>query len=652
MAVLPSVTWKNSATPVSVHFDDVYFSSDDGLQESRYVFFEPNQLQQRWQTHARPHFVIAETGFGTGLNFLMTWHAFVAQNHTQRLFFTSFEKFPLTPETLLRAASNWSELMPLAQALTEQYQAHAQGVHRFVFAQGRVVLDLWFGDLNETLPKVPQATQVDAWFLDGFNPSKNPDMWQPTLFAQMARLSHAATTYATFTAAGFVRRALQAQGFQVQKQPGYGLKREMIFGTYAAPAAQPGMPYAPRVAAPKGRIAILGAGIASAQCLLALQERQGFADVFCVEATVAGGASGNPQAAIYPLLMPNMPEISQWFVQAFERMRLRVSQLHRRQKFAYADSGVLMLGYHAAAQKKLQSQCQDALGQSVMTAVDATQASALAGVTLPHGGGFIAKGGWVDAAGFVQACFQQTKAQHQLHPHTEIVALRQEATGLWSLTDANGKTYGGYATVILANGAQVTRFAQTQGLPLTPVRGQLTQVPSQGALHALKTVICADGYLTPQHNRAHCLGASYNRGDLSLQFSRAEQQGNFERLAQSLQGAPWFDAVDQGSEAYRVSLRMNSRDHVPFVGAVPQAEALPAYVQKAEHFTQVLPTHQGLYMLTGLGSRGLSTAALAADVLISEIYGEPLPATSAQLYQLFPARMAIRQARKRLGNGR
>ena len=196
-----AIRWTEAGTPISTQFDDVYFSKDDGLAESRYVFFAQNDVASLWQQHHAPHFTIAETGFGTGLNFLMTWHAWMTQpKHAslQRLYFISFEKYPLSQEVLRQAHACWPELAPYADALQAVYQAKAQGCHRFVFADGQVVLDLWVGDVNTSLPEVPTQNQVHVWYLDGFAPAKNPQMWQPCLFSEMARLSVPGTRFATF----------------------------------------------------------------------------------------------------------------------------------------------------------------------------------------------------------------------------------------------------------------------------------------------------------------------------------------------------------------------------------------------------------------------------------------------------------------------
>ena len=224
-----ALEWRDGQ-PYSTAFDDVYFSSDDGLLETEYVFIQGNALISRWQLLAKGSFSILETGFGTGLNFLCackTWleHA----PATAVLHFTSVEKYPLNPADMHKALQHWPALQPIADVLLVQYETLLNTGTATLFNDS-IRLQVLFGDATECLSKLD--TKADAWFLDGFAPSKNPQMWQPTLFEQMARLSHSETTFATFTSAGIVRRGLAAAGFKVNKQPGFGKKREMINGYF------------------------------------------------------------------------------------------------------------------------------------------------------------------------------------------------------------------------------------------------------------------------------------------------------------------------------------------------------------------------------------------------------------------------------------
>ena len=225
-----SIEWRDGQ-PYSTQFQDVYFSSDDGLAETDYVFLQGNDLSRRFLQLDSNEFTIIETGFGTGLNFLCAaklWLNLAPKN--ARLHFISTEKYPLTLSELATAQSLWPDLKSLSQDFLLAYQNLLNSTGTASLFDDRVRFTLLIGDANITLYDL--TTKADAWFLDGFAPAKNPDMWQATLFSHMARLSATATTFATFTSAGIVRRGLQAVGFKVNKQAGFGKKREMLIGQY------------------------------------------------------------------------------------------------------------------------------------------------------------------------------------------------------------------------------------------------------------------------------------------------------------------------------------------------------------------------------------------------------------------------------------
>ena len=231
LAASATIEW-HDGQPYSSTFEDVYFSSDNGLLETDYVFIKGNELITRWQASTDKQFTIIETGFGTGLNFLCTcknWLENAPENTV--LHFISVEKYPLTAVDMYKALQRWHELKSIADALLAQYETLlSTGLASFFNHQ--IQLHVMFGDATDCLRLL--NSKADAWFLDGFAPAKNPDMWQTALFEQMARLSHSKTSFATFTSAGAVRRGLAAAGFVVNKKAGFGKKREMIFGHFTA----------------------------------------------------------------------------------------------------------------------------------------------------------------------------------------------------------------------------------------------------------------------------------------------------------------------------------------------------------------------------------------------------------------------------------
>ena len=218
-----NISWRSDNTPQSNIFDDIYYLPETGLEESKSVFIDGIGAPDIWQDKKTFH--IGELGFGTGLNFLVTvklWLETTAED--QKLHFTSTEQYPLSKEEIRRAI-HWPELEPYVSAMVEVYPNDS--IELF---DGRISLELLIGDSCKTLSKYQR--KMDAWYLDGFATSKNPDMWSDELFNEISRLSKDGTRLATFTAAGFVRRGLADRGFDMTKRPGFGHKREMLSGIF------------------------------------------------------------------------------------------------------------------------------------------------------------------------------------------------------------------------------------------------------------------------------------------------------------------------------------------------------------------------------------------------------------------------------------
>lgn len=229
----PNIVWNNKKTPVSIHFDDVYFNDDNAIAESNYVFINGNQLLQQFIQHNETTFIIGETGFGSGLNFLIVWHHFLQFRHCypdhilKKLSFFSVEKFPLSLEEMQTIHLNIlqdNELIKLANQLQQFWPAYH---HTFE----QVTLDILFDDINLFAPYLREKNiLINAWFFDGFSPAKNPTMWSEKVFKDLYQITKPKGTFATFTAASQVRKNLINANFNVKKHKGYGKKREMLIG--------------------------------------------------------------------------------------------------------------------------------------------------------------------------------------------------------------------------------------------------------------------------------------------------------------------------------------------------------------------------------------------------------------------------------------
>ncbi|MGX8942042.1 bifunctional tRNA (5-methylaminomethyl-2-thiouridine)(34)-methyltransferase MnmD/FAD-dependent 5-carboxymethylaminomethyl-2-thiouridine(34) oxidoreductase MnmC [Symbiopectobacterium sp. Eva_TO] len=659
-----TLSWNEQGTPVSQQFDDVYFSNQDGLEETRYVFLQGNLFPARFVEHSRPLCIIAETGFGTGLNFLTLWEAFAhfraqhPQATLRRLHFISFEKFPLRVADLEQAHAHWPTLGPYAEALRQAWPSELPGCHRLILADGAITLDLWFGDINDLLPTLDDSLthQVDAWFLDGFAPSKNPDMWTDNLFHAMARLCRAQGTFATFTAAGFVRRGLQQACFDVEKIKGYGQKREMLRGVLPnailAPAATPW--YSRPAASAIEDIAIIGGGIASVLTALALLQRGAYVTLYCEDEAPALGASGNRQGALYPLLNDKHDALSRFFATAFGFARRQYDSLLQA-GIAYEHDwcGVNQIAYDEKSARKITQILHGNWPIEVVTPLSTDEMDATAGLAIGFSGVSYAEGGWLCPAELTTHALKHAQSLGLVvHFATRVSALEKNASG-WQLRLANGQQKT-HPVVILANGHQLSDWSQTQHLPSYAVRGQVSHIPTTPVLQSLQRVLCYDGYLTPvsPRHQQHCIGASYQRGVVATTFSADEQQENHQRLAACLPDATWVNDIDVSGNAARQGVRCATRDHLPLLGAAPDhALTLHQYAsldvqQYTPERVAVAPVHKDLFIIGALGSRGLCSAPLAAEILAGQLYGEPLPLDASTLAALNPNRFWVRKLLK------
>ncbi|MFQ2071045.1 bifunctional tRNA (5-methylaminomethyl-2-thiouridine)(34)-methyltransferase MnmD/FAD-dependent 5-carboxymethylaminomethyl-2-thiouridine(34) oxidoreductase MnmC [Aeromonas veronii] len=648
--------WNEAGTPVSSDFGDVYFSNDNGLSETRYVFLQQNRLPARFSHHDSDSFVIGETGFGTGLNFLATMQAFLEQapqsGNGSRLHFISFEKYPLTQDDLRKALAAWPELGHLSQDLVAQWPLPVSGCHRLHFAGGRIRLDLWFGDIKDMLPQVPHQAEglVDAWYLDGFSPAKNPEMWTQELFDGLARLARPDCSIATFTCAGFVRRGLIAAGFAMKKVKGHGSKREMLVGDRTDKQPQHTIvPWYARPAGRAGEVVIIGGGIASAMTALSLVERGRKVTLLCADGEPATGASGNRQGALYPLLNGEHDALSRFYSLAFGYARQRLLALAERHPIAFELCGVTQLGYDDKSAAKLAKMSQGPFPSELMHPLSTSEVEQVVGLPCGHSGVSYPLGGWLCPADLTRAALKEAQASGLLEVeyHTRVSAIAEQ-TDAWHIESQDGRHWQA-PNLVVAAGHKLPALLPFAELPLYPVRGQVSHVPTTASLSQLKTVLCYDGYLTPMHNDQHCIGASYGRNQSSLEFRAEEQIQNQVRLQACLPEQTWPAEVCVSGNEARVGVRCASRDHLPVVGPVARLQGLAdhyAQLQHDQHNAQPLPLHPGLYVLGALGSRGLCSAPLCGELLASEICGDPLPLAADLLEALHPARYWVRKLLK------
>jgi tRNA 5-methylaminomethyl-2-thiouridine biosynthesis bifunctional protein len=670
-----SVTWDANGQPISSQFDDVYFSKNSGIDETRFVFLQHNGLPERWrQLENTAVFTIAESGFGTGLNFLAAWQAWRVQAPADAtLHFISVEKYPLGREDLSRALQLWPELADLSAALLAQYPpVDARGQHRLNF--GKVHLTLIYADaiegFSQLLPIIkpgPHSNSlaagfspykkaspyinegaIDAWFLDGFAPAKNPDLWTPELFNLMARLSQAGTTFATFTAAGSVKRGLESAGYSVKKVPGYGTKRDMLCGNWITREAQtearrpdPSWHLIEPLGTPPTEVTVIGAGLAGCHTAWALAQK-GVRVTLIEQFAPGAGASGNPMGVLYSRLSHRAGTLTDFNLSAYLyacRFYQITGLFHQ-----YGDPcGLMQLPEQSEHHSQLQ-QIAAVFDRSpeLLRWLTPEQASELAGIPITGGALWFPQAGWLNPPQLCQALTRHPNIR--LITNTQVARLNYINTD-WHLSDATGDSIHTSPAVVIACAYSAKHFEQSAHLPLKKIRGQISLATATPESQRLKTVLCGDGYIAPAQSGHHWTGASFVLKTEDVELSWDEHHQNLKNagdLSPALSSLK-IDRLDQG----RVSFRCTTPDYLPLVGPLTHGDAMlnrfaPLRQNAKTPIDQPGIFHPGLFINLGHGSRGLTYTPLCAEYLASLIAAQPLPLPREPILALHPARFLIR----------
>lgn len=627
---LPHLDWKDGA-PRSRDRDDVYFSGE-GLSEKRAVFLGGCGLPEAWA--GRERFTVSELGFGTGLNFLALWDLWRRSRPSPgaRLDVLSFEGMLIGPADAARIHQAWPELGELSRELIARWPVRARGVQRIGFPDG-VTLTLFVDDISAALPQA--RAHVDAWFLDGFAPSKNPEMWSADAMRHVARLSASGARAATYTVAGDVRRSLEAAGFIVEKKPGHGRKKERleaIFRDRGEPPPPRGEGLGRGAAAPRavqdrenlpsrrpppptpspqgggvapGSILIIGAGIAGACAAKSFLARGCAVTVIDKGAAPGSAASGNPLALVMPRLDAADGASARGFIEAY--------LFARRFYQALGPAAATPLdAIHRPRGEKAQQRfakllADPPLDEALLRPFDPSDLSA----GLRHAGAIAVK------------------------PSAALPALLDGATQRFNAEAASI----GEGRIRLVSGETLTAdlilvcagmgLGGIDGLPAPPLAGRLGQLeaaPSSAAPNAV-----ADGGYALEAFGHLVFGATFEPADGEPEISdtaRAENLATLARLRPDL---------SPGALASRAAIRATTPDRLPFAGTPPTNETAPDATPAP---------FSSLRLIGGLGARGFLWAPLLAELLASESFGEPLPVEASVAEALDPGRFLRRAARR------
>ncbi|WP_415905131.1 bifunctional tRNA (5-methylaminomethyl-2-thiouridine)(34)-methyltransferase MnmD/FAD-dependent 5-carboxymethylaminomethyl-2-thiouridine(34) oxidoreductase MnmC [Neptuniibacter sp. QD48_55] len=639
------LSWRDN-TPVSDKFDDIYFSIEDGLAESEYVFLNSSLIIEKVHQNKFDSFVIAETGFGTGLNFLLTASKWLQHSSEQStLQYISVEKFPLSHSDLHKALEQWPEFKELSHAILEQYPLPQAGFHSIKIQQNRIELLLMFGDAAQSYSRL--NAKVDAWYLDGFAPSKNPDMWSPELFREIARLSKPGTTFSTFTSAGIVKRGLKDVGFDVRKQKGFGRKREMLVGTFVENQASKTIdkPWFELPASKKPEeVTIIGGGLSGCSTARALADRGVKVRLIEQENQLATGGSGNPQGALYAKLPVKQTTQGELHLSGFLYSVNMLKLIDPEESF-WSQCGVMQL---ATSDKELARQNnlieQETYPQELVSHKSAEELSEIANTAVNFDGLFFPSAGWVSPRALCKHFVD--------HPNISVLQQQVEelsfAEGYWQLATQSGETLSA-SHVVICNAEMANQFNQTDHLPLKTIRGQVSITEPKPTNSQLNSVVCGDGYISPAQNQQYCFGATYDLQGKERNVTQDDHQSNLEKLSKVLPDIHADLASEPNELQGRTAFRCSTPDYMPIVGPAPvQDQFIETFAQlskdrKWRFENAETEHHPNLYVNTGHGSKGLITCPISAELLASMICDEPLPLPKDVIDAINPARFIIKK---------
>lgn len=604
-------------------------SKKTALADARRVFIDGNQLIARWQ--AMPPdaaFVIAETSFSAGLNFLLTWSLWTQYAPASaRLHFFSCETHPLSKEDLSRYLAFFPELHEYTNALLANYPILTPGFHCIQLDDGKINLTLMLGDAlhclrellvcgDSALESTLRTYYVDAWFFDGL---RNPQMFTPELISTIGMLSRDTTTIAALNVCENINLDLQSTrqlnaGRRVRHTPWHS----------------------PSIKKSKSKHAlVLGAGLAGCYTANALARRGFTVTLLDAQDKVGLGASGNQQAILYPKLSSFYSPLNKFMLNAY-LFAIRVYKKIVTQRMLGDLSGILLLAYNQKEQT-IQDNLQQWLNSypNLGSLVNAAEAQEIAGLNLQSGGLYMPHSGWIDSPALCEFLIEHQNINYVAN--TMLASINHDGEQ-WYANEHHAEV------LVIANGYGANRFIQTEHLPLKAIRGQMTLMTSNDQSRSLRIPLCASAHIIPEKNGLHALGATYHSGIEENTCYEADDIENLAKLGAISSGSIWSQEV----AGHWAGIRAATPDYLPLVGPIAQVERFnEQFAGLASNSKRWIPAscpqYDGLYVCSGFGSRGLTTIPLSAEWLATLINKEPGFLSRTMTQSLSPARFLRRE---------
>ena len=568
----------------------MYSSAKGAVAECNHVFIKGNNLNERFKNlEENSKFYIGEIGFGIGINFLTTCKSWL--NHTKQnqvLEFYSFDKYLFRLRDFKKLNISCPDLKEYISELELSYPRNIQGVQKISLFDGRIILNLIIGEINSTQEYIKLMNKVDAWYLDGFSPSKNPDLWSKKLFKSIHKSCHEKTTFSTYTSSGLVKNNLTESGFNHNREEGFSEKRHMLKGNVDTQLKKN---------TSNTKVAVIGSGIAGCILSYTLAKKGIEVDLYEKSDNICSGASSHELLVTYPRLSAHDTSFGSFTLHSY----IFATNFYERLKTdAWKRTGVIILNHDAASEKRQSSLLEKRADGEIYRFIDHDEASDISGIDIKFNGLIYEDAGYILPEEMCKFLIESPKIKVFTSSHVKNITKNKETVNL-----NIGKQEFEYQNVCLCTGSDTSEIFDIDGIGIK--RGQVTHIESLDSISKIKLPVCAKGYISPRVNNIHLVGSSYS-DSVDNDLSEDDHLYNLNNLKLVIDEEM---NVVSGQTGHRAV----SKDHMPVVGK-----------------------KNGIFINTCHGSRASVTAPISAEIIASMITGEAPPLMGRELKSLSPER--------------
>ena len=577
-------------TLFSEEFDDLYSSAKGAVAECNHVFIKGNNLKERFENLGEnSKFYIGEIGFGIGINFLTTcksWLDHTKQN--QVLEFYSFDKYLFRLSDFKTLNVSCPDLKEYISELERNYPRNIQGAQKISLFGGRIILNLIIGEIDNTQEYIKLMDKVDAWYFDGFSPSKNPDLWSIKLFKCIHKSCHENTTFSTYTSSGLVKNNLTESGFNHSRAMGFSDKRHMLKGTVDTQLKKN---------TSNTKVAVIGSGIAGCVLSYTLAKKGIEVDLYEKSDSICSGASSHELLVTYPRLSAHDTAFGSFTLHSY----IFATNFYKQLKTdAWKKTGVIILNHDEATEKRQSSLLEKRADGEIYRYIDPDEASEISGIDIKLNGLIYEDAGYILPEEMCKFLIESPKINIFTSSHIKSIKKNREFFNL-----NIGEKKFEYQNVCVCAGSETANIVDIDGISIK--RGQVTHIESLDNVSRIKLPICAKGYISPRVNNIHLVGSSYSDSE-DTDLSEEEHLYNLNNLKLVIDEEM---NVITGQTGHRAV----SKDHMPVVGM-----------------------KDGIYINTCHGSRASVTAPISAEIIASMIVEEAPPLMGRELESLSPER--------------